>query len=48
MEKDEGIEQVILGCTELPLLLDDSTSPLPCLDTVSIHVDAILKAMEKD
>ena len=34
---DEGAEAVILGCTELPLLLDDSVSPLPVLDTVKIH-----------
>lgn len=29
MKKEDGIEQVILGCTELPLLLSDETSPCP-------------------
>lgn len=37
----EGAQGVILGCTELPLLLDDRTSPLPCLDTAQAHVRAI-------
>lgn len=40
--KDEGAENVILGCTELPLLLNDGNSPVPCLDTVKIHVAEIV------
>lgn len=40
-----GIDHVILGCTELPLLLDDSHSPVPCLDTVDIHVAALVHAV---
>lgn len=42
MAHEHGIESVILGCTELPLILDDSTSPLPCLDTVEIHCDTLI------
>jgi aspartate racemase len=42
MKQKDGIEQVILGCTELPLLLNDGNSPVPCLDCVDIHVDAIV------
>lgn len=38
----DGAEAVILGCTELPLLLSDEVSPLPCLDTLSIHVSALI------
>ena len=38
MRDEDGIEAVILGCTELPLLLSDETSPVPCLDTMQIHV----------
>jgi aspartate racemase len=39
----EGIEAVILGGTELPLLLRDAgESPVPLLDTTHIHVEAIL------
>lgn len=42
MEREAGIESVILGCTELPLLLNDGNSPVPCLDTVAIHVAEIV------
>ncbi|MDE5933133.1 MAG: aspartate/glutamate racemase family protein, partial [Lachnospiraceae bacterium] len=42
MKKDDGMEAVILGCTELPLLLNDKVSPVPCLDTMKIHVKALV------
>jgi aspartate racemase len=39
-----GVEAVILGGTELPLILDPHTpSPVPLLDTTAIHVDEILR-----
>lgn len=31
-----GCDAVVLGCTELPMLLDDSTSPLPTLDSTRL------------
>lgn len=40
-----GIEQVALACTELPLILSDKNSPLPCLDTMEIHVEALVEAL---
>jgi aspartate racemase len=44
----DGAEAVILGCTELPLVLVDGDLPVPLLDTVRIHVEAILdRAMEE-
>lgn len=43
MKNDSDIEGVILGCTELPLLLNDSLSPVPCLDTVQIHIASLIK-----
>ena len=39
-----GAEAVILGCTDLPGAVTDANSPLPVLDTASIHVDAVLAA----
>lgn len=42
MKSENNIEAIILGCTELPLLLNDSVSPVPCLDTMKIHVDSII------
>jgi aspartate racemase len=45
--KDSGAEAVILGCTELPLLLSADNSPLPTADSTKIHVDAILREIIK-
>ena len=42
MQKENGIEAIILGCTELPLLLNDKVSPVPCLDTMKIHVETLI------
>lgn len=47
MHARHGIEQVILGCTELPLLLHDGNSPVPCLDTVGTHVAALVDAITR-
>lgn len=47
MRKENGIEAVILGCTELPLLLHSDNAPLPCLDSVDIHIKKLIElAME--
>ena len=45
LQRREGIDHVALACTELPLILDDSISPVPCLDTVEIHVEALVRAV---
>lgn len=42
MKEENGIEAVILGCTELPLLLNDEVSPVPCLDTMKIHIETLV------
>ena len=47
MKAEEGIEAIVLGCTELPLLLNDEVSDVPCLDTMQIHIDSIIKAILK-
>lgn len=38
MHVEDGIEAVILGCTELPLLLNEKNGPVPCLDSAEIHL----------
>lgn len=43
MQKKDGIEAIILGCTELPLLLNDTNCPVPCLDSVEIHIKKIVE-----
>lgn len=42
MRDENGIEAIILGCTELPLILNADNSPVPVLDTMKIHIDAIV------
>lgn len=41
--KGSGCDAVILGCTELPLVLDDSNSPLPTLDSTRLLARAALQ-----
>ena len=48
MRTDDGIEAIILGCTELPLLLNNSNSPVPCLDSVDIHIARLIEMAMKD
>ena len=43
MKEEDGIQAIVLGCTELPLILNDHISPVPCLDTLKIHVRALVK-----
>lgn len=42
MQNEQGIQAVILGCTELPLLLNEKNSPLPVLDSVEIHIKKLI------
>lgn len=39
-----GAEAVILGCTEIGMLIDDSVSPLPTYDTTDLHARALVEA----
>jgi len=41
--KDEGCDAVVLGCTELPLIMDDANSPLPTLDATRLLARAALR-----
>lgn len=42
--KADGCDAVILGCTELPLITGDDTSPLPTLDSTRLLARAALTA----
>jgi aspartate racemase len=41
--KEEGCDAVVLGCTEIPLIVDDSNSPLPTLDSTRLLARAALR-----
>jgi aspartate racemase len=39
----EGCDAVVLGCTEIPLVINDSVSPLPTLDSTRLLARAALR-----
>lgn len=41
--KAEGCDAVVLGCTEIPLIMNDANSPLPTLDSTRLLARAALK-----
>jgi aspartate racemase len=41
--KDQGCDAVVLGCTEIPLIIDDANSPLPTLDSTRLLARAALR-----
>ena len=41
--KGEGCDAVVLGCTEIPLIINDLNSPLPTLDSTRLLARAALR-----
>jgi aspartate racemase len=41
--KRQGCDAVVLGCTEIPLIINDETSPLPTLDSTRLLAMAALR-----
>ena len=41
--KAEGCDAVVLGCTEIPLIMNDDNSPLPTLDSTRLLARSALK-----
>ena len=41
--KDAGCDAVVLGCTEIPLIISDTNSPLPTLDSTRLLARAALR-----
>jgi aspartate racemase len=41
--KSLGCDAVVLGCTEIPLILSDANSPLPTLDSTRLLARAALQ-----
>ena len=40
--KRAGCDAVVLGCTEIPLIMNDANSPLPTLDSTRLSARAAL------
>jgi aspartate racemase len=41
--KEQGCDAVVLGCTEIPLLMNDENSPLPTLDSTRLLARVALR-----
>jgi aspartate racemase len=41
--KDQGCDAVVLGCTEIPLIMNDENTPLPTLDSTRLLARAALR-----
>jgi aspartate racemase len=41
--KEKGCDAVVLGCTEIPLIINDGNSPLPTLDSTRLLARAALR-----
>jgi aspartate racemase len=46
--RDQGCDAVVLGCTEIPLLMSDANSPLPTLDSTRELARAALRRAVAD
>jgi aspartate racemase len=44
----EGAEGVVLGCTEIPLLISESDVSIPTFDTTAIHADKAVEWVLED
>jgi aspartate racemase len=45
---ERGCDAVVLGCTEIPLLISEADSPLPALDSTRILARAALREATRD
>ncbi len=39
---EQGAEGVVLGCTEIPMLVQQAQTPVPLLDTMRIHAEQLV------
>ncbi len=43
LKREDGCDAVVLGCTEIPLIMNDANSPLPTLDSTRLLARAALR-----
>ena len=39
---EEHVQAIVLGCTELPLILNDTLISVPCLDVMKLHIEKLI------
>ena len=42
MADEDGIQAVVLGCTELPMIFRGTELPVPGIDVMRVHIDALI------
>lgn len=42
MIREDSIEAVVLGCTELPMLLKGTDFSVPYVDVMQVHIDTLI------
>ena len=45
---EDGVEAIVLGCTEIGLLVDAADAPVPLFDTTAIHARAAVRWLLSD
>lgn len=48
MIEEDGIDGIILGCTEFPMLIEENDLTIPSLNTTEIHINAIVEMILSD
>ena len=43
LASEDHVQAVVLGCTELPLLLNNNMISVPCLDVMKIHIEELIE-----
>ncbi len=41
--REEQVQAVVLGCTELPLIFDGAELPVPYIDVMQVHIKALVE-----
>lgn len=45
---EENVQAVVLGCTELPLLFNNVTMPVPYIDVMQVHIESLIDLILAD
>lgn len=45
---EEQVQAVVLGCTELPLIFDGVELPVPYIDVMQVHINALVDLIMRD
>ncbi len=46
--REEQVDAVVLGCTELPLIFEGVALPVPYMDVMKVHIEALVDLVLRD